>query len=201
MPESSRGRVLHQLLPRGLARTLVVVCGEEACTVGRLRREGSGQVRLDPLGRFAPQPLPVIGRIGLPDPQLGDGWADGLPFYGKWFDDIGETDVGYHLRRNISALSRERLLEQIRRDEQYALVGDYAAVFATILEVKQRVPLVLLDDRYLELVSFPVVLPTLAEEGLGTKLAGILRIMLKAVSRNEDLAATTLTGIEVDEGE
>ena len=158
-------------------------------------------MRLDPLGRFAPQPLPVIGRIGLPDPQLGDGWADGLPFYGKWFDDIGETDVGYHLRRNISALSRERLLEQIRRDEQYALVGDYAAVFATILEVKQRVPLVLLDDRYLELVSFPVVLPTLAEEGLGTKLAGILRIMLKAVSRNEDLAATTLTGIEVDEGE
>jgi hypothetical protein len=201
MSESARGRVVRELLPRGLSRTLVVVCAADACTVGRIRGDAAGAVRLDPLGRFAPQPLPVIGRIGLPDPQLGDAWADGLPFYGKWFDDIGATDAGYQLRRNISALSRERLLEQVQRDDQYALVGDFNAVFATILEVKQRVPLVLIDDRYLESVSFPVVLPLIAEDGLATKLAGILRIMLKAATRTDELAATTLTGIEVDEGD
>ncbi|MGE0484512.1 MAG: hypothetical protein AB7Q81_10260 [Gammaproteobacteria bacterium] len=201
MPDSARGPVIRQLLPLGLARALVFVHAQDGGTVGRIRSGAGGRLRLDPLGRCEGVPPPVIGRLGLPDEQLGAGWDGNLLFYGKWFDDIGETDAGYQLRRNISALSRERLLEQIRRDEQYALVGEFRAVFTTILDVKQRVPLVWLDDRHLALASFPVVLPDLADAALTTKLAGILRIMLKASSRDEEIAATTLTGIEVDEGE
>lgn len=201
MGEPARISIARQLTPRGLLRTLILAPGADGHTVSRLKSE-NGSVALTPLGHLPTTTLPIIGRIGLPDPQLGPEWAQTMPFYGKWFDDIGETDIGYRLRRNISALSSDRLLEQIRRDDNYALVAEFTAAFQTIMTVKERVPLVLIDDRQLALASFPVVLPSIEDTALASRLMGILRIMLKAESRAVGRpagAAGGIDGIEVEE--
>lgn len=199
MPASKRLSVARCLADLGLLRALIAVRTARGYDVSRIRRLGDA-VDLEPEGRFESDDVPVIGRVGVPDPQLGVEWQGHMPFYGKWFDEIGETDAGYHLRRGISSISEERLLEQIRRDDQYALVGDFASVFRTILEVKRRVPLVLIDDTFLELTSFPVILPAIADQALTDKLTTVLTIMLKAASRPAGGADDGgMSGIVVDE--
>ena len=125
-----------------------------------------------------------------------------MPFYGKWFDDIGETDPGYRIRKNISSLSHESQLAQIGRDEQYALVGSFYSVFQTIMEVKRRVPLVLIDDTYLSLVSFPVILPKIDDKDFENELLDVLRRLIRrdTASQNDPaIQSAGVDGIEVDE--
>lgn len=201
MAQSARLRVAENLVGLGLGRTLLVLRGTDAHTVGRIKMTRDG-IALAPLGKLPACALPVIGRVGAPDPQLGPHWAGVMPFYGKWFDDIGETDIGYRLRRNISALASDRLLEQVARDNSYALVAEFAAVFRTIMTIKKRVPLVLIDDMHLAIDSFPVVLPLIADLGVNTRLEGILQVMLKAAAGNSGASprqADGVDGIEVEE--
>lgn len=195
MTANSRLEVARRLAPLGLKRTLIVVPGKDGCRVSQIRAIGDN-VDLKEHGRFDTVDLPVIGRVGVRDQQLGDAYPSTMPFYGKWFDDIGETDAGYHIRRGIASLSEARLLEQIQRDDQYALVADFASAFRTIMQAKQRPPLVLIDDRYLALDSFPVVLPTIPDAGVAGKLMAVLAVMLKAESQQQ---APDASGIEVDE--
>lgn len=193
--------VAKRLTKLGLLKALIAVERPSGYAVSQIKKIDSS-VDLTQLGSFSSEQVPVIGRVGIPDPQLGVSWKDTMTFYGKWFDELGETDAGYHLRRNISSLSLDHLLDQIKRDDQYALVGTYYSVFETVMHVKKRVPLVLIDDTHLGLTSFSVVLPKIDDEGLGKRLMGVLRVMLKADSGvGSDPAGESerVDGIEVDE--
>lgn len=197
MTGKSRLAVAERLAEIGLLQVLLLSTRDGQAKVSRLRRRDN-ELTLVGMGEFAYGELPLIGRVGIPDPQLGIAFEHVMPFYGKWFDDIGETDAGYHIRRNISQLTRERLVEQIKRDEQYAVVGPHTAIFEIILDIKQRVPMVLVDDRYLSLTSFPVALPVIDDAGLAAKLRGVLHVMLKASSATGAGGPDDI-GIEVDE--
>ena len=197
MADPTRFSVAKHLAQLGLRKTLIAVKSTDGYAVSRIKKMES-TVEFTRLGLFSGERVPVIGRVGIPDPQLGVSWKDTLTFYGKWFDELGETDAGYHLRKSISSLSHKRLLEQIERDDQYALVGSYYAVFRTIMEVKRRVPLVLIDDTHLSLASFRVILPTINDEALEEKLQVVLSTMLKADTRVQS-EPDGLAGIEVDE--
>ena len=184
-----------------MRKTLIAVDGISGYTVSRIRKIDSS-VELTSLGSFSSEHVPVIGRGGVPDPQLGITWKNSMPFYGKWFDDIGETDPGYRIRKNISSLSHESQLAQIGRDEQYALVGSFYSVFQTIMEVKRRVPLVLIDDTYLSLVSFPVILPKIDDKDFENELLDVLRRLIRrdTASQNDPaIQSAGVDGIEVDE--
>ncbi|MGR8918425.1 MAG: hypothetical protein ACU85V_02310 [Gammaproteobacteria bacterium] len=197
MPVSKRMVVARELIPIGLTKTLVVVDTPHGRNVSRIKHAEGDRVGLEVLGQLPPGPLPAIGRVGIADPHLGADWGETMVFYGKWFDEIGETDAGYHLRKGISSLSRDRLLEQIRRDEQYALVADFESAFRTIIEVKSRIPLVHIEDTYLALTSFPVVLPAVGDESLRERMAVVQKIMFKASERRAP--GPPDNGIEVNE--
>ena len=201
MAELNRLTVARQLEPLGLRRTLIAVRREDRYNVSRITRIAE-TVELTPVGSFTSDHVPQIGRVGIPDPQLGISWTASMPFYGKWFDHIAETDVGYHLRRNISSLSQQRMLEQVSRDEQYALIGSYYSVFRTIMAAKRRIPLVLIDDVFLPLISFPVVLPRIDDPDLGQMLHDVLFRMLRPDSptaTGQITDAPDVAGIEVEE--
>lgn len=83
-----------------MRKTLIAVKGASGYAVSRIRKIDSS-VELTALGSFSSEHVPVIGRVGIPDPQLGITWKNSMPFYGKWFDDIGETDPGYRIRKKI----------------------------------------------------------------------------------------------------
>ena len=197
MADPNRFSVVKQLASLGLRKTLIAVQSTDGYAVSRIKKMES-TVEFTRLGIFSSEQVPVIGRVGIPDPQLGVSWKDTMTFYGKWFDELGETDAGYHLRKSISSLSHKRLLEQIERDDQYALVGSYYAVFRTIMEVKRRIPLVLIDNTHLSLASFRVILPTINDEALEEKLRVVLSTMLKADTRVQS-EPDGVDGIEVDE--
>ena len=197
MADPNRFSVVKQLASLGLRKTLIAVQSTDGYAVSRIKKMES-TVEFTRLGIFSSEQVPVIGRVGIPDPQLGVSWKDTMTFYGKWFDELGETDAGYHLRKSISSLSHKRLLEQIERDDQYALVGSYYAVFRTIMEVKRRIPLVLIDNTHLSLASFRVILPTINDEALEEKLRVALSTMLKADTRVQS-EPDGVDGIEVDE--
>jgi CTP synthase (UTP-ammonia lyase) len=201
MARPVRFSVVKHLAQIGLLKTLIAVKSDRGYAVSRIKRIDE-TIELKRLGVFSSEQIPVIGRVGIPDPQLGVSWQDTMTFYGNWFDELGGTDAGYHLRKSISSISHERLLEQIKRDDEYALVGSYYAVFRTVMDVKRRVPLVLVDDTLLSLTSFPVILPAIGDVGLDEKLQGVLRVMLKADTRAQSEAQddeARIDGIEVDE--
>lgn len=201
MTPSVRISVANRLADLGLRKTLIVVKGDSGYAVSRIRKLDSS-VELTPMGSFSSEHVPVIGRVGIPHPQLGIFWKNSMSFYGKWFDNVGDTDAGYRVRRNISSLSHKRQLEQIGRDDQYALVGSYYSVFQTIMDVKRRVPLVLIDDTYLSLVSFPVVLPKIEDKEFEKELLDVLRRLLrpdKPDYSDPAIQSAGIDGIEVDE--
>ncbi|MEM7541813.1 MAG: hypothetical protein AAF384_09510 [Pseudomonadota bacterium] len=197
MADPSRMSVAKRLANLGLKKTLIAVPKNNVYNVNRVKSL-DGNVELTRIASFSSDHVPIIGRVGVPDPQLGIPWKKSMPFYGKWFDDIGGTDPGYQLRRNISSMSHDSMLEQIGRDDQYALVGSYYSVFQTIMKVKRRAPLVLIDDTYLPLVSFPVILPKIGNDEIESKLLNVLKIMLKPDVEEANLESTA--GIEVSEG-
>jgi hypothetical protein len=192
--------VAKRLAPLGLLNTLITVKRADQYDVSRIKTVDD-TVELNAVGSFSSDHVPAIGRIGIPDPVLGVAWKNSMAFYGKWFDNIGETDPGYRLRTNISSLSHNTQLEQIGRDDQYALVGSYYSVFQTVMNVKGRVPLVLIDDTHISLVSFPVVLPRIEDDMFEKKLLDMLGFMLRpdqSNSRAREPDPLGLDGFEVD---
>jgi hypothetical protein len=143
-----------------------------------------------------PDPL-CIGRVGMPDPKLGIRWNRSMTFYGTWFDGLAVSDSDYRIRNNILSLSREKLLEQVKRDDKYGLIGTYYAVFLQILNVNKGVPMVLLDDSLLGLGSFPVIVPKLTDKAFEKALADGLRLSLR--KEFEEAASDHDEGMSVSE--
>ena len=199
MAGSRRLNVAARLAKLGLMKCLIAVKKDGVYEVSQIRSIDHN-VNLKHQGKFSSDHAPVIGRVGVAVPQLGVGWQGVMPFYGKWYDDIGETDTAYQIRKGIASLSESRLLEQVARDDQFALVADFVAAFKTIIEVKGRVPLVLIDSTQVDLTSFPVILPRIDDENLERKLLGILKIMLKTEATTDPDPLANTSGIEVDEG-
>jgi len=180
----------------GLKKTFIALKKADSYSINRLKTT-NGELVLEPIGTFTdPNPL-VIGRVGLPDPKLGIRWNNSMTFYGAWFDDLALSDSDYRIRNNILALSREKLLDQVQRDDKYGLIGTYYAVFLKILNVHKGVPLVLLDDSLLGLGSFPVIVPKMSDKILEKELIGLLRLFLK--KELADNAQDTGAGISVGE--
>jgi hypothetical protein len=186
----SRYGVAKLLEPFGLRNTLVVMQERDGCTVNRLKSLGQ-LPELTCLGRLSSSEVAHIGRIGPPDASLPISWANSLSFYGQWFDRRASDEI----RQRLCALPRETIMKQAGRDDQYAMVGSYYSCFLTIMDVKQRVPLVLIDDRYLAALSFPVVFPNASDAKLERELMFTLRTMLRRYRG----AAPLSGGIIVDE--
>jgi hypothetical protein len=196
MAAFSRKNIAKALSIMGLKKTFIALKRADSYSINRLKTP-NGELVLEPIGTFTdPNPL-VIGRVGLPDPKLGIRWNNSMTFYGAWFDDLALSDSDYRIRNNILALSREKLLDQVQRDDKYGLIGTYYAVFLKILNVHKGVPLVLLDDSLLGLGSFPVIVPKMSDKILEKELIGLLRLFLK--KELADAAQDAGAGISVGE--
>ncbi len=178
MTAFSRKTIAKALSIIGLKKTFIALRRGDSFSINRLQTE-NGELILNRIGTFAdPEPL-IIGRIGLPDPKLGIRWTNSMTFYGSWFDELALSDSDYRIRNNILLLSREKLLDQVQRDDKYGLIGTYYSVFLKIMSVQKGIPLVLLDNTLLRLSSFPVIIPHLADKVLEKELTGLLRLFLK----------------------
>ncbi len=196
MPAFSRNTVAKALSIMSLKKTFIALRKADSFSINRIKTE-AGELTLQPMGSFTdPDPL-LIGRVGLPDPKLGIGWANSMTFYGSWFDELAISDSDYRIRNNILSLSREKMLDQVQRDDKYGLIGTYYSVFLKILDVHKGVPLVLLDDTLLGLGSFPVIIPHLEDRALEKELTGLLRLFLK--KELADNVNNASGGISVDE--
>lgn len=178
MSLSPHTELLYTLAPIGLERTLIATERPSGFAVHRVRRDGA-KYRLDLLGALKPQRFAAIGRVAAPEALLRIPWQDSLTFYGRWYDELASADRSYRLRRKIAQVPRETQVAQLLRDDKYALVGTYYAVFQAIMEAKQRVPLVLLNASFLEERSFPVVLPREMQDPLYRELQSLLTDLLK----------------------
>ncbi|MGE4617888.1 MAG: hypothetical protein AAEJ43_12835 [Gammaproteobacteria bacterium] len=70
------------------------------------------------------------------------------------------------------------------------------------MEVKQWVPLVLIDDSYLSLVSFPVILPKIEDKDFQNELLDVLRRLIRLDTPGQSepaIQSAGIDGIEVDE--
>lgn len=178
MPGPSRYYVAKVLEPLGLRRTLVILNQRDEYTVNLIK--SLDQIpELICVGRLKSNDFNVIGRVGIPDPEMTVPWLSSLSFYGKWFDQIVERRV----RSKLCATPHAQMLEQVGRDNQYALVGSYYSVFQTIMEVKKRVPFVLINDHYLSTLSFPVILADQVDAPLENDCFELLQKMLKVQRR------------------
>ncbi|MGE3848564.1 MAG: hypothetical protein AB7I01_16920 [Gammaproteobacteria bacterium] len=184
MSRSPHTELLYTLAPIGLERTLIATERPTGLAVHRVTRNG-GKYRLEPLGALRPQRFAAIGRVAAPEALLRMPWRDALTFYGRWYDELASADRSYRLRRKIAQVPRETQVAQLLRDDKYALVGTYYAVFQAIMAAKQRVPLVLLNSSFLEEKSFPVLLPREAEDPLYRDLETLLSGMLKPEHERE----------------
>jgi hypothetical protein len=201
MPLASRISVANLLDPLGLRSTLIAIRKHGVYTVSRIRRI-TPQVDLVTLGEFSSEQVPCIGRVGIADPAVDFPWKNSMAFYGKWFDQRRESTLKQQVYRNCPRISHDKMLDQIRRDDEYAVVGSYYSVFRTIIEAKRRVPLVLIDDAVLSLASFPVLLPTIGDADFEQLLLGVLNRMLRlypAVVRPLEDGPPGVDGIEVEE--
>ncbi len=178
MPAFSRKNIAKALSIIGLKKTFIALKKADSYSINRLKTP-NGELVLEPIGTFTDPNPRVIGRVGLPDPKLGIRWTNSMTFYGAWFDDLALSDSDYRIRNNILSLSRQKLLDQVQRDDKYGLIGTYYAVFLKILDVHKGVPLVLLDDSLLGMGSFPVIVPKLTDKVLEKELTGLLRLFLK----------------------
>lgn len=196
MPAISRVNIAKALSIIGLKRTLIALKKTDAITVNRLRTS-EGQLSLEKIA-IVPDPKPaIIGRVGMPDPKLGIRWKNSMTFYGSWFDGLALSDTDYRIRNNILSLPKDKLLDQVQRDDKYGLIGTYYSVFLKILKVHKGVPMVLLDDSLLALGSFPVVVPRFSNKEQEADIAKGLEISLR---REMDTAASSsATGMTVNE--
>lgn len=178
MPAFSRRNITKALSIIGLRKTFVALRDGNKYSINRLSTP-NGDIKLDKVGDIVdPNPL-TIGRVGMPDPNLGIRWRNSMTFYGSWFDDLALSDTDYRIRNSILGLSREKLIEQISRDNRYGVIGTYYAVFLEILALNKGVPIVVLDDSLLGLGSFPVIIPQIVEPSLEGTLSSVLAVLLK----------------------
>ncbi len=196
MENSIQVALAKDLAKLGLHETLIAARTATGGYVNKIK-EINGGITFDRVGSFIASDVPVIGRVGIPDPKLEVPWGKSMPFYGKWFDGVGKNDPSYTIRRNIISTPHARLLEQIQRDDEYALIGSYYSVFQRIMDIKRRVPLVVFDDSLLSTFSFPVILPDIEDKIFQKNLEVMLRVLLKP-NGSEDEAAED-DGIEVNE--
>jgi hypothetical protein len=178
MSTQTRLTVARQLEPFGLRQVLVAVERPKVYDVSRIRSLGD-PVDLQTLFSVAADEVPVIGRVTLPDPESGLPFRNSMPFYGRWFDRIGRHDTAFALRRKLAGQSPQMMIDQLRRDDDYAIAGSYYCEFRAIMAAKQRPPLVLIDDAFLALRSFPVVLPRLTDRIVADNLIGVLNLLLR----------------------
>ena len=197
MPAFSRRNIAKALSIIGLKKTFIALQGRDSITINRLSTPNN-ELTLDKIATL-PNPQPItIGRVGMPDPKLAIGWNNSMTFYGAWFDDLATSDSDYRIRNSILSLSREKVLEQVSRDDKYGLIGTYYSVFLRILELKKGLPLVLLDDSLLTLGSFPVIIPRYIDKALESELTDVLRLFLRKEAIDEARGVTT-AGMDVNE--
>ena len=201
MAAFSRKNIAKALSIMGLKKTYIFVKKADRFSISRLTTP-DGNLTLENIGTFSdPDPL-CIGRVGMPDPKLGIRWNRSMTFYGTWFDGLAVSDSDYRIRNNIFSLSREKLLEQVKRDDKYGLIGTYYAVFLQILDVNKGVPMVLLDDSLLGLGSFPVIVPKLTDKALEKELADGLRLSLRkefAEAASDRDAGMSVSEVQADD--
>lgn len=201
MATTSRLSVAQRLVPLGLRTTLIAMKNRDVYSISRIKQI-TPTVELTVFGEFRSNQVPCIGRVGIPDPGVGFPWKNSMAFYGKWFDNIRESSLAEQVYRNTPKIAHQKMLEQIQRDDQYAVVGSYYSVFRTIIDAKRRVPLVFIDDSVLSLSSFPVLLPNIADGDFEKMLLEVLYRMLRlypSIGRPRDLGSLGVDGIKVEE--
>lgn len=201
MAAFSRKNIAKALSIIGLKKTYIALKKADKFTINRLTTP-NGNLTLENIGSFSdPEPL-RIGRVGMPDPKLGIQWNRSMTFYGVWFDGLAASDSDYRIRNNILSLPREKLLDQVQRDDKYGLIGTYYSVFLKILNANKGVPMVLLDDTLLGLGSFPVIVPKLTDKILEKELTVGLQLSLRkefseAVDGGDD--GMSVTEVQADD--
>ena len=178
MAISTRLSVAQRLASLGLRTTLIATKNDDVYSISRIRQI-SPTLELLAVGEFRSNHVDCIGRVGIPEPGLGFPWRNSMAFYEKWFDRIQQSSLTQQVYRNTARISREKMLEQIQRDEQYAVVGSYYSVFRAVMEAKRHVPLVFIDDSVLTLSSFPVLLPIIPDLDFEKTLIQVLCRMLR----------------------
>ncbi|MFT4582214.1 MAG: hypothetical protein ACI915_000037 [Gammaproteobacteria bacterium] len=196
MAAFSRVNIAKALSIIGLKKTYIALKKADSLTINRLTTSGS-DLALEKIGTVDDVNPKVIGRVGMPDPKLGIQWKNSMTFYGSWFDGLALSDTDYRIRNNILSLSKDKLLDQVQRDDKYGLIGTYYAVFLKMIDLNKGVPIVLLDDSLLSRGSFPVIVPRIPDKEFERELIDGLRISL----RKEILDASRIeaTGLSVDE--
>ncbi len=192
----SRKSVAKALSSMGLKKVFIALRKPDSYSINRLKST-NGELELQKMTSFTDAKPLFVGRVGLPNPQLGIPWKNSMTFYGAWFDDLAVSDPDYRIRNSILSLSREKLLDQVQRDDKYGLIGTYYSVFLKIMNVHKGVPLVLLDDSMLGLASFPVIVSHLTDRTMENELVTRLRLYLKKELAESDNEVST--GISVDE--
>lgn len=184
--------LVRTLVPFGLSRVLLA-----SERVGRLTvylvANANGRLTMANHGEIDGHGAELIGRVGAPDPALNLCWRESLTFYGRWFDELESVDPNCALRRKIADSPQETLLTQLARDDRYAVVETYYATFRAILDIKRRLPLVLLDARFLNRASFPVVLAAPQNE----PAERTLRAKLYDLTRPEAVGETSGHGVQI----
>lgn len=178
MTASPQSALVYSLARIGLAKTLLATRGTDRYFVHRLELEDQ-RLKLIKLGELKAVGAPVIGRISRPEAILRLPWRETLTFYGRWYDELSSADRKYSLRMKIARAPLETLLDQVARDDRYGLVGTYYAVFRTIMDVKERIPLILLDTKLVEDGSLPVILPDASGDKSYKEMEALLRLMLR----------------------
>lgn len=177
MSASPQSALVYALARIGLAKTLLATKGRNRYLVHRLDPQAE-RLTLLKIGELEASGAPVIGRVSQPQASLPLAWRESLTFYGRWYDELAPVDPGGALRIKIAQLPLTTLLTQIQRDDRYALVGTYYAVFQAIMTAKQRVPLILLDTYARSPASLPVILPTTTDDRAYGEMKAVLHLML-----------------------
>jgi len=200
MPAFSRRNIAKALSIIGLKKTFVALRDRDTLSINRITTP-DGELKLERIARCVDPSPRFIGRVGMPDPKLGIPWKNSMTFYGTWFDELAVSDSNYRIRNSILSLSREKLLDQVRRDDKYGLIGTYYAVFLQILDDRKGLPVVLLDDSLLGLGSFPVVIPTMTDKAQEQELCELLQLFLRkeVIEAGRAPPATSESGISVSE--
>lgn len=196
MPLFSRRNIVKALSIIGLKKTLVALRDRDEYSINWLTTP-NGEVALERIATISDPNPHVIGRVGMPDPKLGIAWNKSMTFYGMWFDDLAASDSDYRIRNGILGLSRDKVLNQISRDDKYGLIGTYYAVFLEVLSVKNELPVVVLDDSLLGLGSFPVIIAKIDNTDLKRELINALRISLRLEREQE--APQDAVGLDVSD--
>ncbi|MFT4561598.1 MAG: hypothetical protein ACI9BW_001339 [Gammaproteobacteria bacterium] len=196
MAAFSRLNIAKALSIIGLKKTYVALKKADSLTINRLTTS-DGNLALEKIGILDDANPKVIGRVGMPDPKLGIKWKNSMTFYGSWFDGLALSDTDYRIRNNILSLSKDKLLDQVKRDDKYGLIGTYYAVFLKIINLNKGVPMVLLDDSLLSRGSFPVIVPRIPNKEFERELIDGLLVSLRKEIVEASMAE--VNGLSVDE--